>query len=379
MAANGHHENSVDYDLITQKVINFDTNITRSVDNLNQNGNSNKGNTENKAGRQESSAKYATEDIKRTQSEVKPNGYYGNHVSIDERHMSDPPKRPVRKKKSVRGQQDLGEKTSGSSQSSQKPLMEYQSDSSEASPRVAPPKPPPPKVGNAPIVDIGAGLSSVSKNVSEEKPVTQSYTHGSEDSATDMLSERAKLERQRRLLSDSSKSQTSEEKASAELKLKPVTSISDDFSREITLSLSKDTNKVLTNGIVDLNETDSSRELEVERVNFDTQTRNFKAYDNRNFQEATDLPETNVQRYLNEKEASSKIPLELVEKSVLSTEDNHEQLSEDRSLENVRKHSLSLESLEDIDRLLKEQVGFQHPKNETYQVFQSFNDPEDNF
>lgn len=327
VSTNGLHDNR-DYDSIYDSVLNFDTNLKNSSSEMRV--------VENKENNNSFKAPKAKSDGISTDSVLsevsKTNSCYGDnkHVNGDEKienNVPVAPMRPVRKKKSMRqNRDDLSRQSSGSSQGNTentmtKMPMEYLSDSPEMSPR--------------------DNLNCAGSTCSSEKSPKLNTKNAENDSVVKHESV------------VKSEPVSVNEIPAESVMVKTVTEVSEhsvpsteEFSREITsLKIGiqdQNENSGNVNKITEIGEDKkiSEMDLEVERVDFESQKRNFGKANFESLCNKETENQTKIEHFLEEKLKSKPAVRSVVEKTV-----------------GAQKLSTSLESLDDIDKLLKEQVN----------------------
>lgn len=341
VATNGRHDSN-DFDSIYDNVINFDTKLKNSAPDVTKTDNKENNNTLI----QELSTKGNGSEIKIGNiltSVPKTNGCHSDDILVNSddkiAETAVLPKRPVRKKKSLRKiRDDVSRHSSGSSQSNPetaaKMPMEYLSDSPEMSPRD----------NSHRSENVSSAEASPDLNVRNEMQTTQvnaiNDTTVSSRKHSQVVS-KSEHQVQSHLVKNIS--------AVSEHSL-PVT---DNETKELTTLQIGVQNKSTASGgvaIIEIgdNENTMDSELEVQRTDFESQKINFGKVDLQNlFTEESDNQKV-VDKYLEE---------------TLKSEDSNDNVSE---LVGAKKLSISMESLEDIDKLLKEQVFSQTSVSESH-------------
>ncbi|XP_053396866.1 uncharacterized protein LOC123552802 isoform X2 [Mercenaria mercenaria] len=328
VSANGN-QNNKDFDSIYDSVINFDTNLKNSTSYIRVADNKENNNTSKRASKERSDSFKAESVLSEVQ---KANGCHGDSKHVNgnteiENKAPVPPKRPVRKKRSMRqNREDLSRQSSGSSQgkteATTKMPMEYLSDSPEMSPRDH--------------VHYAESNSS-----SEKSPDLNMKNVENETSAKHVTCEN-ECKEQSKILPES-------EIQVESVMFKSVSKVSEhsappneELSREIS-SLKIGIQNDVHQGSVKITEVGgdekiSELELEVEKTDFDSHKRNFGQV---NFQKLCQEETENekvMENYLEEKLKSKSVASNAVTETV-----------------GAQKLSISTESLDDIDKLLKEQ------------------------
>ena len=261
-----------------------------------------------------------------------------------------PPRRPVRKKRSSRGRNDMPEKvaTERYKQTLGKMAMEYSSSSPDISPRLS---------GTAAQIMTQQNLSDQTQSGKVHSDASKS----SNNVKTRLgISEENKAvtdkEEQNDVLNSSNSSEVSN--VSKHSTSSKCDSSVDETSRDITLLIGR---KEISNQskIIEIGTEDSNKDLEVERVDFDSQKRNFKKPNLHGscFIDtlAKDHGENNLRKSKVDEVISVKNKEEFSGSELQVSEDPV--MGQDSESETSLRASKSLESLEDIDRLLKQQVG----------------------
>lgn len=332
VATNGNQD-SKDFDSIYESVINFDTNLKNSTPDIRKAENKENNNTLVR----DLEAKHAETRAGSMISEVpKTNGSYGDskHITVDQKfgaETPDPPKRPVRKKRSMRhNRDDLSRQSSGSSQgkpeNKTKMPMEYLSDSPEMSPRDQ-------------IHDIERKSSAEKspdlqlKNAESENETKQNGICESDSK----LSQPENFEAVNDLSSESCFVKSVADFSEHSLPL------SEELSKEISfLRIGTEKDNTGIGKISEVGESSSKTDLEVERTDFESQKRNFGKADFQSLCQEESENQTVVEDYIAEKLKCKDFPSDTNTRTLGS-----------------QKLSTSVESLEDIDKILKEQVQFQ--------------------
>lgn len=347
MATNGHHDNK-DYDGLYESVMNFST--LKEGQGQSEKGGFNNNNIPHKMVTKSSSV-LVTSSSSQGDS-VKVNGNHRNsfHGELDrkisnnstdsqsERMPEDdtpvPPKRPVRKKKSLRGKEDVSRTSSNSSQvtersrsdSGAKMPMEYFSDSSEMSPRDSP---------------SGSGRKNIGTD-NRTNDLAKGDSSEIQRTVIDVKKHKDILEetevKQNRVVPHDAKITPETNVPVSNVSKSSVDGCNDNDSG-IVMSISKGGNHELSGGkgIIELGSNDQNEPLEVQTVEFSSQERSFKSGD---FNKLC-AEEIQGQRYVDEY-VSEKL------KSKTESKELGQALGS--------KLSSSLESLDDIDKILKEQV-----------------------
>ena len=256
----------------------------------------------------------------------------------------EPPRRPVRKKKSSRGKNDMPQRVviERNKQTLSKMAMDYSSSSPDLSPRL-----------NGAVTQ---------QSVPVQKPVRTLLS----ESATNSESVKTKnVQNDRNEVADKQQDITSTISSDISNNLKHSTITKSDTSAEepptdITLLLGR---QEISNQskIIELGSEDSGKELEIEQVDFDSQTRHFEQpnllsscfidtlgsnYSKENLRLLTTKETSHDKNEDNEKPLRYEQPIS-----------EGQVAGQDSNSETLLRPSRSLESLEDIDRLLKQQVG----------------------
>ena len=293
--------------------------------------------------------------IKREQAIMKSKSVENVNYKSERQVLEEPvpPRRPIRKKRSARGRNDLIEKVTsqGNKESVGKMPMDYSSSSPDMSPR---------QTGShghvitQPILEREEKQSEVSSKLHSEQPKLNGVLaiqgvkeikelNGNKENI-DIVDQREKLNTR------NSSGVSTGSKHSSHSKFE---SSNEESPRDMPLLIRP--NVVSNKGkIEEIDADNNEKELEVERVEFDSQKRNFQK---------PNLHGSCFEDNVNEKVHSYvKQTLESDEKNVFSERADKSQLSEQKGTkelteeEKCSSNSRSLENLDDIDRLLKQQV-----------------------
>ena len=295
--------------------------------------------------------------IKKEQAIMKSKSVENVNYKSDRQVLEEPvpPRRPVRKKRSARGRNDLIEKvtTQGNKENGKMP-MDYSSSSPDMSPRQTGSHG---HVMTQPILEREEKQSEISSKLHPERPKLNGVLaiqgakeikelNGNKENI-DIVDQKEKLNtRNSSGVSTGSKHSTHSKFESS----------NEESPRDMPLLIRP--NVVSNKGIIEEIGTDNNiKELEVERVEFDSQKRNFQK---------PNLHGSCFEDNVNEKVNSYvKQTLESDEKTVFSERVDKSRLSEQKDTKELTiteeekcsaSNSRSLENLDDIDRLLKQQV-----------------------
>ncbi|XP_060588380.1 uncharacterized protein LOC132743826 isoform X2 [Ruditapes philippinarum] len=319
-----------DYDSIYDSVINFDTNLKNRAAEVRVVENKENNNTFKQIPKEKSDS--FTDSVLSEVSKTNGDSKYTNGDAKIQFEVPDPPKRPVRKKKSMRkNRDDLSRQSSGSSQGNTENVttkmpMEYLSDSPEMSPR-----------DNLHYAESTCSSEKSPelhmKNTEKENAVVQQ--HVTDENVSGVKSEPVSV---------------TEIPVESNL-VKIVTEVSEhsvppteELSREITsLKIGiqdENASSGRMNKITEIggDEEISKTDLEVEKVDFDSQKCNFGTLNFQTLCNEETESQTIMENYLEEKLKSKSVATNVVKESF-----------------GAQKLSTSLESLDDIDKLLKEQ------------------------
>lgn len=353
VATNGVHDNK-DYDGLYESVMNFSTKLS---DDKGKTGKDNSHTALSKSSSVLVNSAVQNDPVKVSGSHR--NSFHGDsdlkvsRNSIDKENHHDKglentetapvaPKRPIRKKKSLRTKEDLSRTSSNSSQctdrsrsdSGVKMPMEYFSDSSEMSPRDSP--------GREERKYKGGDVKTngVTKDLSKEvksKPDVGLEKGDELDSS--------KFDVNKNLKKDSKSSLIMPVNAPVEESSLGMGDLNNnaETSHGIIMDIRKGGNNTTKDhcGIVELDKEEQKKPLEVQTVEFDTQTRDFKSGDFSKLCEE----ENKTQKVVDDLVSRKVKPGDGLVQSALLGEAAGQKLSS------------SLESLEDIDKILKEQVS----------------------
>ena len=255
-----------------------------------------------------------------------------------------PPRRPLRKKRSARGRNDLIEKVTsqGNNENGGKMAMEYSSSSPDMSPR---------QTGSV-VPTRTRQITTLEENqsISEQSEALKKLNHYPE--SVDIM------EQKKNINASSSSGVSSVSKHSSHSKFD---SSSEESPRDITLMISR-TDVLLNKGkIVEIGGQDSENELEIERVEFDSQKRNFQNPNLHSSCFEDDVMNENVQSYLQQtlKPGMKTMAADSACNSAVSeAKSSKDSVVTGKDKDKISaSNSRSLENLDDIDRLLKIQVG----------------------
>ncbi|KAL4232551.1 hypothetical protein ACF0H5_007242 [Mactra antiquata] len=324
VSTNGHHDrhdDDKDYDSIYENIVNFNANSKLSSD-----GNIKLENKENNNVVKVEDISEQKVDEPKVLTEIPKENVLANHSSKDVKSEGEketfvePPKRPIRKKKSLRQAREEVVKLSSSvpvsNEAKTSMPMEYLSDSPEMSPRENDRK----IVRNDSVKKVSEGVHA--GNVNHQ-------TNGENDTKLTSSKVADSSESKIESISDENVQSLPPQKESA---------------REITtlkLGLSDNDSNFSKPQIVEIgSETNGSvNDLEVEKVEFSSQKRNFKHGD--------------IQTLYTEESNNQKVMENIYAERVKQLE-----LSDTRIPDVAgAAQSVSMESLEDIDKILREQNG----------------------
>lgn len=349
MTTNGIQDNK-DYDGLYESVMNFST-LKEGKDVPKNNNNSHKALSK-------SSSVLVTSTVQSDQ--VKVNGSHRNsfHGDTDKKVAKDskdgqtnmaqddtvpvPPKRPVRKKKSLRTKEDLARTSSNSSQGTEKSRsdsgakmpMEYFSDSSEMSPRDSP---------------AGGGRkhmesdSKASKMVQGDSPEATRNVVNINVRNND-VPEEVKVENNKEAKHSNTIIQVTYAASTKVPKVQPEVTNNSDSGIIMGIKGRDDHDVNQNNGIVELDADDRNEPLEVQTVEFNSQPRNFQPSD--------------FTKLSSEDNQHQKLMADVIGRKMKVTEDDKRVPPMVNTQAAGTKLSASLESLDEIDKILKEQVYF---------------------
>ena len=290
--------------------------------------------------------------IKREQAIMKSKSVENVNYKSDRQVLEEPvpPRRPVRKKRSARGRNDLIEKvtTQGNKENGKMP-MDYSSSSPDMSPRQTGSHG---HVMTQPILEREERQSEVSSKLHSEGPKLNGVLtiqgakelNGNKENI-DIVDQKEKLNTR------NSSGVSNGSKHSSHSKFE---SSNEESPRDMPLLIRP--NVVSNKGIIEEIGTDNNeKELEVERVEFDSQKRNFQK-PNLHGSCFEDNVNEKVHSYVKQtlKSDEKNVSSERVEKSRLFEQKGTKELTEEEK--SSASNSRSLENLDDIDRLLKQQV-----------------------
>ena len=281
----------------------------------------------------------------------------GNVNQESERPVAEgpvPPRRPVRKKRSSRGRNDMPERVvlERNKQTLGKMAMDYSSSSPDISPRLS---------GTMTQQNMpGRKLSGTLLNEASTNSESVKTRNGQSEGKKTMIGKEEDIN----FSVSSNISNVSKHPTSSK-----CNSSTEEPSRDITLSVGR---KEISNKskIIEIGSEDSGTELEIERVDFDSQRRHFEQPNLLSSCFIDTLAKGDNNDSLKHSKIDELISGKTEEKSTRSEQliSERQVLGQDFNSETLLRPSRSLESLEDIDRLLKQQVRF-HYSNETSSNF----------
>ena len=276
----------------------------------------------------------------------------GNVNQESERPVSEgpvPPRRPVRKKRSSRGRNDMPERVvlERNKQTLGKMAMDYSSSSPDISPRLS---------GTITQQNMpGRKLSGTLLNEASTNSESVKFSNGQSEGKKTMTGKEEDINFSVSNISNVSKHFTSSK----------CNSSTEEPSRDISLLVGR---KEISNQskIIEIGSEDSGKELEIERVDFDSQRRHFEQPNLMSSCFTDTLAKGDSSDNLKHSKIDELISGKTEEKSTRSEQliSEGQIMGQDSNSETLLRPSRSLESLEDIDRLLKQQVRF-HLPNET--------------